>query len=71
VHLHQLPKAIGMVKTIGITRRGVPVARLVPEDRGDDDDARTIIDRMKKAREQRSRVSLAEILSARDERRKS
>lgn len=70
-HLPELLKAVEKGETIVITRRGAPVARLVPADRGDGDDARAVIDRMKRARAQRPRVTLDEILSARNEGRKS
>lgn len=70
-HLPELLKAVEKGETIVITRRGAPVARLVPADRRGGDDARAIIDRMKKARARRPRVTLDEILSARDEGRRS
>jgi len=70
-HLPELLKAVEKGETIVITRRGTPVARLVPADRSGGNDAREIINRMKKARARRHRVSLDEILSARDEGRKS
>jgi prevent-host-death family protein len=70
-HLPELLKAVEKGETIVITRRGAPVARLVPADRAGGEDAREIIDRMKRARARRSRLTLDEILSARDEGRKS
>lgn len=70
-HLPELLKAVEKGETIVITRRGAPVARLVPADRAGGDDVRLIINRMKKARARRPRVTLDEILSARDEGRKS
>ncbi len=70
-HLPELLKAVEKGETIIITRRGAPIARLVPADRGGGDDTRAIIARMKTARARRSRVALNEILAARDEGRKS
>ena len=70
-HLPELLKAVEKGETIVITRRGAPVARLVPADRAGGGDAREITDRMKRARATRSRVTLDEILSARDEGRRS
>lgn len=69
--LPELLKAVEKGETIVITRRGAPVARLGPLGDANRSDTRAVIERMKKARAARSRVSLYEILCARDEGRKS
>ena len=52
-----------------VTRRGVPVARILGlEDAVDD--RRAIIERMKAARARRTRVPVGELLDARDEGRR-
>lgn len=69
-HLPELLKAVETGETIVITRRGIPIARLVPvADRGGVD-TQAAIARIERARALRHRVSPAEILSARDEGRK-
>lgn len=69
-HLPELLKAVETGETIVITRRGIPIARLVPAaDRGGVD-TQAAIARIERARALRQRVSPAEILSARDEGRK-
>ena len=69
-HLPRLLRAAERGETVIITRHGKPVAQLGPvEDRGRDDIA-AVIERMKRARAQRPRVTVEEILSARDEGRK-
>ena len=70
-HLPELLKAVEKGETIVITRRGTPIARLVPAKRDGRADAPAIIARMKRARARRHRVSIDEILWARDEGRKS
>ncbi len=69
-HLPELLKAVETGETIVITRRGIPIARLVPADRGASVDVPAVIARLKRAREQRPRVTTAEILAARDAGRK-
>lgn len=69
-HLPELLKAVEKGETIVITRRGTPIARLVPADRGASLDVPAVIARLKRAREQRPRVTTAEILAARDAGRK-
>ncbi len=70
-HLPELLKAVEKGETIVITRRGAPIARLSPLGDSDRKETVAVIERMKKARERRSRVSVDEILSARDEGRRS
>ena len=69
-HLPRLLRAAERGETVIITRHGKPVAQLGPvEDRRRDDIA-AVIERMKRARAQRPRVTVEEILAARDEGRK-
>jgi prevent-host-death family protein len=69
-HLPRLLRAAERGETVIITRHGKPVAQLGPvEDRRREDIA-AVIERMKRARAQRPRVSVEEILAARDEGRK-
>jgi prevent-host-death family protein len=69
-HLPRLLRAAERGETVIITRHGKPVAQLGPvEDRRGRDVAQ-VIERMKRARAQRPRVSVEEILAARDEGRK-
>ena len=66
----RLPELLRLAEqgeSITITRRGVPVARLVGIDHGTREDTGTIIARMKRARAGRSAVSVKENLSARDQ----
>lgn len=70
-HLPELLKAVEKGETIVITRRGAPIARLSPLDDANHNDTTAVIERMKKARDRRSHVSVDEILSARDEGRRS
>ncbi|HRK95205.1 MAG TPA: type II toxin-antitoxin system prevent-host-death family antitoxin [Rhodospirillales bacterium] len=67
-HLAALLEDVARGETIVITRRGRPVARLVPAT--DKDDVAEVIARMKVAREARAPMSTAEILEARDEGRR-
>lgn len=64
-HLAALLDAVASGETVVITRRGKPVARLVPAARATED-VPAIIARMKAARRMRQRMSRAEILAARD-----
>jgi prevent-host-death family protein len=68
-HLPELLKAVEAGETIVVTRRGVPIARIVPVDRKASDTAE-VIAQMRRARERRSPLSVTEILSARDEGRR-
>jgi prevent-host-death family protein len=69
-HLPELLKAVETGETIVITRRGTPIARLIPVGREVTGDVSATIARIKRAREKRTRVTAAEILAARDEGRK-
>jgi len=69
--LPELLRAVERGESITITRRGVPVARLVGIDESVREDTSTIIARMKRARAGRPAVSAEEILAARDEGRRS
>lgn len=69
--LPELLRAVERGESVTITRRGVPVARLVGIDESVREDTGTIIARMKRARAGRPSVSAKEILSARDEGRRS
>ncbi len=69
-HLPALLKAVETGETIVITRRGIPIARLVPVRRERTRDVSATIARIKRAREKRARVTAVEILTARDEGRK-
>ena len=69
----RLPELLRLAEqgeSITITRRGVPVARLVGIDDGTREGTGTIIARMKRARAGRSSVSVKAILSARDQGRR-
>ena len=69
-HLPRLLRAAERGETVIITRHGKPVAQLGPvQDRRQEEIAATI-ERMKRARAQRPRVTVEEILAARDEGRK-
>jgi prevent-host-death family protein len=63
--LAALLEDVGRGETIVITRRGKPVARLVPASSSEEEVA-TFISRMKAARRSRGSMSLQEILAARD-----
>ena len=69
----RLPELLRLAEqgeSITITRRGMPVARLVGTDDGTGERTGTIIARMKRARARRSSVSVKEVLSARDQGRR-
>ena len=67
--LPELLRQVTQGEEFTITRRGVPIARIVGvEDTVED--RRAIIERMKAARAQRSSVPLRELLDARDQGRK-
>jgi prevent-host-death family protein len=69
-HLPRLLRAAERGQIVIITRHGKPVAQLGPvEDRRREDVAQ-VIERMKRARAQRPRVTVEELLAARDEGRK-
>ena len=67
--LSELLRQVAQGEQFTITRRGVPIARIVGvEDTVDD--RRAIIERMKAARAQRPSVPVRELLDARDQGRK-
>ena len=70
----RLPALLRSVEQGGaytITRRGVPIARLVGITHHDPEDVKGVISRMKRARAGKSSVSKADIMSARDQGRRS
>lgn len=69
--LPELLRAVELGETVTITRRGVPVARLVSVDREVAERPAAVIARMKAARARRPLVSTGEILAARDEGRRA
>jgi prevent-host-death family protein len=69
-HLPRLLRAAERGETVIITRHGKPVAQLGPVEDRRRGDVAEVIERMKRTRAQRPRVSVEEILAARDEGRK-
>jgi prevent-host-death family protein len=69
-HLPRLIRAAERGETVIITRHGKPVAQLGPVQDRRREEIAEVIERMKRARALRPRVSAAEILAARDEGRK-
>ncbi|MGE5505143.1 MAG: type II toxin-antitoxin system Phd/YefM family antitoxin [Actinomycetota bacterium] len=70
-HLPQLLDEVERGETLVITRHGRPIARLVPEHDRRQDEIATVIDAIRNRRRQAPSITAAEILSARDEGRKS
>jgi len=68
-HLAALLEAVAAGETVLITRRGKPIARIVPATEPSTD-ATARIARMKAARAARCSMATAEILAARDEGRR-
>ena len=68
--LPELLRSVEQGETVTITRRGVPIARIVGIDDRVDEHVGAIIDRMRAARSRRATVSASEILAARDEGRR-
>lgn len=68
--LPELLRSVEQGESITITRRGVPIARLVGIEHRFREDTDTIIARMKRARAGRPSVSAEEVLSARDQGRR-
>ena len=69
----QLPRLIRAAErgeTVIITRHGKPVAQLGPVQDRRREEIAEVIERMKRARAKRPRVTVEEILAARDEGRK-
>jgi prevent-host-death family protein len=69
-HLPRLLRAAERGETVVITRHGKPVAQLGPVQDRRREEIAEVIERMKRARAQRPRVTVEEILAARDEGRK-
>ena len=69
-HLPRLLRAAERGETVIITRHGKPVAQLGPVQDRRREEIRAVIERMKRARALRPRVTVEEILAARDEGRK-
>jgi prevent-host-death family protein len=69
-HLPRLLRAAERGETVVITRHGKPVAQLGPVRDRRREEVAEVIERMKRARAKRPRVSVEEILAARDEGRK-
>jgi prevent-host-death family protein len=66
-HLPSLLRAVEAGETVVITRRGVPIARIVPTGAEAEADVREAIHRLKAARRQRPSVPVQEIIEARHE----
>lgn len=69
-HLLRLLSEVERGETLVITRHGRPIARLVPEQEPRSAEIAAAISRIQARRGKSSRVSIEEILSARDEGRK-
>lgn len=69
-HLPQLLTEVERGATIVITRHGRPIARIVPESDGRRTEVRKLRAELATLRDSMPRLSLSEILSARDEGRK-
>jgi prevent-host-death family protein len=69
-HLPRLIRAAERGETVIITRHGKPVAQLGPVQDRRREEIAAVIERMKRARAQRPRVTVEEILAARDQDRK-
>ncbi|MBL8218944.1 MAG: type II toxin-antitoxin system prevent-host-death family antitoxin [Bryobacterales bacterium] len=69
-HLLRLLSEVERGETLIITRHGRPIARLVPEQAPRSAEIAAAISRIQVRRGKSSRVSIEEILSARDEGRK-
>ena len=70
MHLPDLLKAVEGGETIVITRRGAPIARIMPFEPFTATDPGAAIARIRSARAGRAVVSCTDLLSARDEGRK-
>jgi prevent-host-death family protein len=69
-HLPRLIRAAERGETVTITRHRKPVAQLGPVRDRRGEDVAAVIERMKRARALRPKVSVEELLAARDEGRK-
>ncbi len=70
VHLAQLLDEVERGETLIITRHGRPIARLVPEKDRRQNEIDKALAGIRKLRERTSKVTLRDLLSARDEGRK-
>jgi prevent-host-death family protein len=66
-HLPRLLRAAEQGETVIITRHGRPVAQLGPVKEHDREEVLAVIERMKRARAKRAKVSVEEILAWRHE----
>ena len=64
--LPELLRSVEQGETVTITRRGVPIARIVGIDHRGNERLGAIIDRLQAARSRRASVSASEILAVRD-----
>ena len=69
--LPELLRAVELGEVVTITRRGVPVARLVSVDHAVPEEPAAVIARMKEARARRVPVSADDVRAARDEGRRA
>ncbi len=70
VHLAQLLDEVERGETLIITRHGRPIARLVPEEDRRQNEIDGALAGIRKLRERTGKITLRELLSARDEGRK-
>jgi prevent-host-death family protein len=71
VHLPQLLDEVERGATLIITRHGRPIARIVPEADRRQEEIDKALDGIRALRERTGRITAGELLSARDEGRKS
>jgi prevent-host-death family protein len=69
-HLPQLLDDVEHGETIVITRHGKPIARLVPDAEQRQADAAAAVEAIRELRKRTGRITVEELLSARDEDRK-
>ena len=69
-HLSQLLDDVERGETLVITRYGRPIARLVPERDKRQEEIDEVISQLKRLRRGKGRITVEEILSARDEGRR-
>jgi prevent-host-death family protein len=69
-HLLKLLDEVERGETVVITRHGKPIARLVPDEDQQEENARRAIAEIKEMRKRAGSVTVAEILAWRDEGRK-
>jgi len=64
-HLNALLKRVSKGEVIRITRRGVPVAKLVPADFGDREDAREVVRQLRNLRKNATlgKISIKELIN--------